>query len=74
MIERLATKHLDYWHGIGEAHQYRYYRCVGCRQLITHKRIHKGGCGCGLSNEVRPAVLTLSDKARCLFLPWTVAR
>jgi hypothetical protein len=63
---------LDYWHGIGEEHQYQFYRCEGCGRLVTHKKIKAGGCACLRSFKVRPAQLSLVEKARCLVMPWTV--
>lgn len=73
-VQRAASRYLDYWHGYGDEHQYRYYRCEGCDRLITHKRIRTGGCGCGRSVKLRPAVLSRRDMARCLFAPWSLAR
>ena len=64
---------LNYWHGQGfEAHQLRYYRCEGCHKLVTWHAIKKGGCPCGFSNKLRPAVLSRWEKVRCLLLPWTI--
>jgi hypothetical protein len=63
---------LDYWHGNGEEHQYRYYRCEGCGHIVTHNRIKEGGCICYRSFKVRPAQLSLLEKVQCLVLPWTV--
>jgi len=71
-LERWAQNWLTYWHGNGDAHQYRYYRCQGCLTLITWHQIEAGGCECGMSRRVRPAVLSWKDKVRCLCLPWTV--
>ena len=65
---------LDYCYGAGEAHQYQFYRCEGCGRLVVWKQIRTGGCGCGLSPRVRPAHLTIRDKLRVLFLPFTVGR
>jgi len=73
MLDGLATRWLAHWHGAGEPHQWQYYRCEGCHGLVTWRRIRQGGCGCGLSNRIRPARLTFAEKARCLLLPWSLS-
>ena len=73
LIERPLIKWLGFWHGNSTAfEQFRYYRCEGCRKLVTWKTIGKGGCGCGLSIKIRPAVLSWKDKIRCVVAPWSV--
>ena len=74
IVERWMIRYLDYWHGKGEDHQYHYYRCDGCRKLVTWKMIAEGGCPCGLSNRLRPAVIRLRDKVKLLLFPFTVNR
>ena len=71
-IETWLTRWLISWHGSGEAHQYMFYRCHGCRSLLTWRRIRAGGCACRISNKVSPAVLAWREKARALVLPWTL--
>lgn len=71
-IEMWLTRWLIYWHEHGDAHQYMFYRCHGCRSLLTWRRIRQGGCTCGVSNKVSPAVLRWREKARALLLPWTI--
>lgn len=63
---------LAYWHGRGAPHQHEYFRCEGCRRLVTWRRIHAGGCRCRSSIKLRPAMLSRADKARLLWAPWTV--
>lgn len=70
--ERLARRWLATWHGRGERQQYDYYRCEGCHAIITHVKIARGGCTCG-SGRVRPAILSLAEKARLLLTPWRYA-
>lgn len=68
----LGRRWLVWWHGEGEAHQYQFYRCHGCRRIVTHFHVRTGGCRCGESIKVSPARLTWHEKARLLYLPWTV--
>lgn len=63
---------LAQWHGEGAEHQQMVYRCHACRDLVTWRRIRKGGCPCGTSGKISPAVLGLVEKARLLFMPWSV--
>jgi hypothetical protein len=67
----MLTAWLDYWHGAGEDHQYRYYRCRDCHGLVTWNRIREGGCKC-MCTYVRPASLTVWERVRLLVMPWTV--
>jgi len=69
-LELWAQRWLNKWHGQGEPHQYRYYRCHGCHDIVTQHAIEKGGCVCGLSKKVSPALLRFKDKVKLLFLPW----
>mgnify|MGYP001607816580 CR=1 FL=1 len=73
-FERQATAWLARWHGSGDEHQYRYYRCEGCKALVTWRQIKAGGCPCGTSSRVKTAALSLWEKFRCLCLPWTVGQ
>ena len=70
-LELWVQRWLNYWHGQGEAWQYRYYRCHGCRQVVTQHAIELGGCNCGLSKKVSPARLLFGDKVKLLCVPWT---
>ena len=72
LTDRIGKPWLAYWHGIGEAWQYQFYRCHGCRRLVTHHHIAIGGCPCHESVKISPARLRLREKARLVFLPWTV--
>lgn len=72
VVERLLQQWMTRWHGEGQAHQYRYHRCKGCAALITWNKIRQGGCDCDLAKTLVPAKLSLVEKARILFLPWTV--
>jgi hypothetical protein len=60
---------MTYWHGRGEAHQFDYYRCRGCHKLVTWQHIRTGGCACGRSNQISPAMLTWWEKCRLVLLP-----
>lgn len=71
-MERLLGWWLVYWHGEGEPHQYQFYRCHGCRNIVTHRLIVTGGCPCEESSKISPAKLRLGEKARLLLMPWTV--
>lgn len=63
---------LVWWHGAGEPQQYQFYRCHLCRHLVTHRHIIVGGCACHESSKISPAKLSLVEKTRLLYLPWTV--
>lgn len=71
MLDQLGRRWLAHCHGVGEASQHDFFRCEGCRGLVTWHRIRSGGCPC-MSSRIRPAVLTLGEKARLLLLPWTI--
>ena len=71
-MEEILKKWLIKWHGEGEEHQVQYYRCRGCLKLVTWNKIRSGGCECGLSKNLSPAVMKFKDKMRVLCLPWTV--
>jgi len=73
-VEPPLARWLQAWHGQGAPHQADYYRCHGCRRLVTHVVIRQGGCDCGMSNKLSPAVLRWQDKVRLLCLPWTLRR
>ena len=70
-FENQIQRWLTHWHGQGEPHQYRYYRCHGCHGIVTQKAIDKGGCLCGLSKKVSPAPLRFRDKMGLLLIPWS---
>lgn len=61
------------WHGRGEGDQAEYYRCRGCRRIITWRAIQKGGCDCG-SRHLSPARLAWWEKVRLVLLPWWCVR
>jgi hypothetical protein len=71
-LPRVGRPWLLYWHGLGAAHQHEFFRCEGCRRLVTWHLIATGGCRCRQSIRLRPAVLSVADKARLLLLPWSV--
>ena len=69
--EKLLKRRLDKWHGVPDAaYQYAYYRCLGCRALVTWAAIKKGGCYCGESNRLAPARLTRWEMIRLTLFPW----
>jgi len=70
--DAIGGRWLRWWHGEGEAHQYQFYRCHGCRALVTWHQIRAGGCPCHESSKISPTHLRLGAKARLLFLPWRV--
>ena len=72
LYEPIGGRWLVYWHGQGEAHQYQFYRCYVCRRVVTHRHIVTGGCPCQGSVKISPAKLSARDKARLIYLPWTV--
>jgi len=58
-------------HGIGEENQALVYRCLGCRHLVTWKKIRLGGCGCG-SNRIIPTRPYLLEWVKLFLFPWSV--
>ena len=73
LLQRWGIRWISYWHGHGDdATQWRYYRCDGCKGIVTWNDIALGGCDCGMSNKVRPAALTRVEKVRILVLPWSI--
>lgn len=72
-VDAKIRGYLEYWHGTPDdpEHQVPYYRCLGCHKLVTWKSIRKGGCPCGMSNKIRPAVLQPWEKLRLLLAPWS---
>lgn len=71
-LEAWGRAWIRYWHGLGEPHQFEFYRCKGCRRVISWKRIRSGGCDCDGSRHLTPARLSAFEKARILVLPWTI--
>ena len=71
-IDPIGRRWLAYWHGEGEAHQYQFYRCHGCRRMVTYHIIRSGGCRCFESAKVSPTKLSVVDKVRLLYVPWSV--
>lgn len=69
-VEPCLDRWLVWWHGRGEAHQYQYYRCHGCRWLVSWHAIRKGGCTCGVSTRLSPARLTSWEMVRLVVLPF----
>lgn len=70
---RLVRPWLEWWHGKKDApHQHEYYRCRGCRRIVTWNMIHKGGCDCDTARELVPAKLTFMEEWRVLVMPWTL--
>lgn len=72
LVHPLGRRWLAYWHGVGAPHQHQFYRCHACRRIITWRRIRTGGCPCRESYKISPAMLRWQEKARILWLPWTV--
>lgn len=69
--ETLLRKRLQRWHGQPDAaHQFDYYRCHGCHRLVTWTAIKKGGCMCGMSNQLSPANLSWRERLLLPLFPW----
>lgn len=74
-VEKHLFNRLVYYHGRGDPHQHDYYRCQGCRRIVTWHAIRRGGCPCELSNKLSPALLSRWEKARLVLFPtWGVVR
>ena len=71
-IEAPLRQWLQWHHGVGEPWQHDFYRCHGCRRVVTWTSIHQGGCDCGISNKLSPTRVRFVEKCRLLVLPWTV--
>ena len=70
-LQRPIARWLDWWHGHGDWHQADYFRCHGCRALVTWKAIAHGGCDCKSSAKLSPVRMTRWIKCRLIFAPWT---
>ena len=70
----MIEKWLQYWHGVGEEHQHDYYRCHGCRRVVTWTAIKHGGCDCGISTKLSPARLRRREKVLLVLWPWGAVR
>ncbi len=65
---------LRWWHGRGTATQDPYFRCHGCRRIVTWVAIRQGGCTCQLSNKLSPAALRWHERVRLVVMPWWCVR
>ncbi len=72
LITAFGGRWLVWWHGEGQSWQYQFYRCPACRSIVTHRQILMGGCPCHESSKISPAKLTMTEKIRLLYLPWTM--
>ena len=73
VMGRLLRPWMEWWHGRKDApHQHLYYRCRGCRQVVTWNTIHKGGCSCDMARELVPARLSFTEELRIVMAPWTL--
>ena len=72
--ERAIARWLGAWHGHGDWHQADYFRCHGCRRLVSWNAIRHGGCGCGISGKLSPARLPWWRKLYIIVAPWMVVR
>ena len=72
LVRAFGPAWLAWCHGVGSAEQYQFFRCHACRRIVTHRHISVGGCPCRESSKVSPAALRWSEKARLLFLPWSI--
>lgn len=73
-LEAPFKRWLDHCHGTAPdpVRQRQFYRCEGCKGIVTWHQIARGGCDCGIGSRVRAAALTWHEKVRLLVLPWTV--
>lgn len=77
IVDELLNRWLTHWHGRGEPDQWAYYRCQGCKRLVSWKAIRKGGCTCGESNKLMPTgppSLSRWRIAALILFPWWVVR
>lgn len=72
LIDATLGRWLVYWHGASLPHEYQFYRCKGCRSIVTRRHIHTGGCPCQESSQISPAMLRRGEKVRLVLLPWTI--
>lgn len=72
LFEAPLLRWLERWHGHPEPWQAQFYRCQGCRRVVTHSAIARGGCGCRLPGcgRVNPTALWRREKLAVLLLPW----
>lgn len=68
----MLRKWFLYHHGQGAPNQDDLYRCLGCRGLVTHRIIRRGGCGCGYS-KVSPTNPTVWEFLGLMLWPWRYA-
>ena len=73
-VEPVLHRWLVHWHGRGAPHQDAYFRCHGCKNIVTWKAIRRGGCTCRMSNRVSPAALRWHERLRLVLLPWWCIR
>lgn len=59
-------------HGAPAPNQDDLYRCLGCRALVTHNIIARGGCACGHS-KVAPTNPTWLEFLGLMVTPWRYA-
>lgn len=59
-------------HGKGASNQDDLYRCLGCRGIVTHRMIAKGGCGCG-HPKLSPTNPTTLEFVGLMITPWRYA-
>ena len=73
-LEAPVKRWLDYLHGTAPdpARQVQFHRCEGCHAIVTWHQIRDGGCPCAMSSRVRATRLSVVEKFRLLFLPWTI--
>jgi hypothetical protein len=70
-MEQRLEPWLYWWHGRpAEDHQFLYYRCRGCRRLVSWHGIRKGGCPCKLDPRLAPVGMTLRLMLRVVLVPW----
>ncbi|HYE89553.1 MAG TPA: hypothetical protein VEA38_00980 [Terriglobales bacterium] len=68
----MLRKWFLYHHGEGAPNQHDLYRCLGCRSIITHRIIGRGGCACGHA-KLSPTNPTFFELLALLVTPWRFA-
>lgn len=68
-LEKKIRAYFIRWHGEGGPNQYDFYRCEGCKSLLTWQIIRSGGCACG-SPRLKPTNPTFFELVKVLVFPW----
>jgi len=69
-LEPGLRRWLVWWYGEGHAEQELFYRCEGCRRLISWSAIRQGGCVCGISHKISTTYVTRWERLKLIVTPW----